>query len=47
MSYPPQSVPPQQYPPQDQVPVPIQQAPAPVKRLFVFEGVVGGACRLV
>jgi len=31
MSYPPQSVPPQQYPPQDQVPVPIQQAPAPVK----------------
>ena len=32
MSYPPQSVPPQQYPPQDQVPVPIQQAPAPVKK---------------
>ena len=32
MSSPPQSVPPQQYPPQDQVPVPIQQAPAPVKK---------------
>ena len=32
MSYPPQSVPPQQYQPQDQVPVPIQQAPAPVKK---------------
>ena len=32
MSYPPQSAPPQQYPPQDQVPTPMQQAPAPVKK---------------
>ena len=32
MSYPPQSAPPQQYPPQNQVPVPMQQAPAPVKK---------------
>ena len=31
MSYPPQSAPPQQYP-QDQVPTPMQQAPAPVKK---------------
>ena len=32
MSYPPQSAPPQQYPPQDQVPTPMQQAPAPMKK---------------
>ena len=32
MSYPPQSIPPQQYPAQDQVPAPMQQAPAPVKK---------------
>lgn len=32
MSYPPQSIPPQQYPAQDQVPVSMQQAPAPVKK---------------
>ena len=32
MSYPPQSIPPQQYPTQGQVPVPMQQAPAPVKK---------------
>ena len=32
MSYPPQSAPPQQYPPQAQIPTPMQQAPAPVKK---------------
>ena len=32
MSYPPQSAPPQQYPPQDQVPTPMQHAPAPMKK---------------
>ena len=32
MSYPPQSIPPQQYPTQGQVPAPMQQAPAPVKK---------------
>ena len=32
MSYPPQSNPPQQYPPQGQVPAPMQQVPAPLKK---------------
>ena len=32
MSYPPQSNPPQPYPPQGQVPAPMQQAPAPLKK---------------
>ena len=47
MSYPPQSNPPQPYPPQGQVPAPMQQAPAPLKKGRNTVGIVALAMAVI
>ena len=47
MSYPPQSNPPQPYPPQGQVPAPMQQAPAPLRKGRNTVGIVALAMAVI